>query len=41
MKFSDDLFYTDYRVYDEKDVTKPSDGNGQATVIDGAVPMPD
>lgn len=41
VKFSDDLFQTEYRVYDEKDLTKPSAGNGQTKVLHGSVPTPD
>ena len=39
--FSDDLSETEYRVYDEKDVTQPSDGNGQGIELQGSVPNPD
>lgn len=39
--FSDDILERQFRVYDEKDVTKPSNGDGFIILLQGSVPNPD
>lgn len=41
VRFSDDPFETKYRVFDEKDDTKPSNGDGFVIELHGSVPNAD